>query len=188
MQSHIAAVLSLEKNMLKRHLKTAGIAALGMLMSSSLLAADLARADKNFLEAAAHAGHTEVEASKLAQTKAVSSDVKSFADTMIKDHTKVGEELDQLAASKNVKIPTEPSLTQKAKLKMLGAYDGANFDKHYAKDIGVDAHEDAVKLFSKAVKDAKDPDVKAFAEKTLPGLTHHLEMAKKLASQTTAAK
>jgi putative membrane protein len=174
--------------MWKPPLKIAALVVGGMLISGSSLAADLARGDRNFLEAAAHAGHTEVEASKLAQTKAVASDVKSFADTMIKDHTKVGEELDQLAASKNVKVPTEPSLTQKAKLKMLGTYDGANFDKHYAKDIGVDAHEDTVKLFSKAVKEAKDPDVKAFAEKTLPGLTHHLEMAKKLAAQTTAAK
>lgn len=169
-------------------MKTAAIVAIGMLMSSNLFAADLARGDKNFLEAAAHAGHTEVEGSKLAQTKAASGDVKSFADTMVKDHTKVGEELDQLAASKNVKVPKEPSITQKAKLKILGAYNGANFDKHYAKEIGVSAHEDTVKLFQKAVKEAKDPDVKAFAEKTLPGLEHHLEMARKLASTTGAEK
>jgi putative membrane protein len=173
---------------MKPKLKTAAIVTMGMLMSSSLFAADIARGDKNFLEAAAHAGHTEVEGSKLAQTKAASGDVKKFAETMIKDHTKVGDELDQLAASKNVKVPTEPSLTQKAKLKMLGAYDGANFDKHYAREIGVSAHEDTVKLFRKAVKEAKDPDVKAFAEKTLPGLEHHLEMARTLASTTVAAK
>lgn len=170
--------------MLKSLLKPTAVIAIGMAMSANLLAADIARSDRSFLEAAAHAGHTEVEGSKLAQTKAANSDVKAFADTMIKDHTKVGEELDQLAASKNVKVPVEPSITQKAKLKLLGAYNGANFDKHYASEIGVSAHEDAVKLFRKAVKDAKDPEIKAFAEKTLPGLEHHLEMAKSLASTT----
>ncbi|MDB5813577.1 MAG: hypothetical protein JWN23_694 [Rhodocyclales bacterium] len=169
-------------------LKRIATIAIGMTMSASLFAAALSHSDKEFLEEAAHAGHTEVEASKLAQTKASSADVKSFADQMIKDHTRVGDELDQLAASKNVKVPTDPSITQRARLKMLSEYTGANFDKHYAKEIGVSAHENAVKLFRKASTDAKDPDVKAFAEKTLPGLEHHLEMAKALASSTASAK
>jgi len=173
--------------MMKMTLKTAAIIAIGM-MSTSLYAAGLARTDENFLEAAAHAGHTEIEGSKMAQTKAASGDVKSFAEQMIKDHTKVGDELDQLAASKNVKVPTEPSLTQKTKLKLLGVYDGANFDKHYASEIGVSAHEDTVKLFRKASQEAKDPEVKAFAEKNLPALEHHLEMAKTLASKTGTSK
>ena len=164
------------------------IVAIGMMTSASLFAATLSHGDKKFLEEAAHAGHTEIDGSKLAQNKSSNSDVKSFADEMIKDHTRVGDELDQLAASKDVKVPTEPSLTQKAKLKLLSEYSGANFDKHYAKEIGVSAHEDTVKLFRKAVKDAKDPDVKAFAEKTLPGLEHHLEMARTLASSVEAEK
>ena len=174
--------------MMKRRIETAAIVATGIMMSTSLYAAGLTRGDQKFLDAAAHAGHTEIEGSKLAQTKAASGDVKSFAEQIIKDHTKVGEELDQLAASKNVKVPTEPSLTQKAKLKMLGVYNGANFDKHYAKEIGLSAHEDAVKLFRKASKEAKDPDVKAFAEKNLQGLEHHLEMARTLASATKSEK
>lgn len=174
--------------MLKHTAKFVPVVAVGILLSASVLAAPLASEDRGFLEAAAHAGHTEIEASKLAQTKSSNSEVKSFAETIITDHTKVGNELDQLAASKNVKVPIEPSLTQKAKIKMLGAYTDGNFDKHYVRQIGVDAHEDAVKLFRKASKEAKDPEVKAFAEKNLPGLEHHLEMAKTLASKTGDGK
>lgn len=158
--------------------------AIGLLTSANILAADIARADKNFLEAAAQAGHTEVQASKLAQTKTANPRVKSFAETMVKDHTSVGADLDQLAASKNVKVPTGPSISQTARLKLMSTYNGEKFDKHYVKDIGVDAHEDTVELFRKAAKVAKDPDVKAFAEKTLPGLEHHLEMARALAADT----
>ena len=40
-------------------------------------------------------------------------------------------------------------------------------------------HEDAVKLFEKASK-SDDLEVAAFAQKTLPALLHHLEMAKDL--------
>ncbi|HZE92581.1 MAG TPA: DUF4142 domain-containing protein [Rhizobacter sp.] len=144
----------------------------------------LARADVAFLNQAAENGHAEVEASKLALSKASSSQVKSFAQQMVDDHTKAGDELASLAESKGVKVSSSPSLTQKSKLKLLSALDGQNFDKRYAKTIGVAALEDSVKLFQKAANEAKDADVKAFAARTLPTLQHHLEMAKELKSAT----
>lgn len=145
-------------------------------------------ADKNFLENAAHGGATEVEGSRLAQEKATSPDVKAFANQMIQDHTKVNQELAALAKQKGYEPPTEPALMQKAKLKALSATSGDTFDKMYASQIGVDAHEDAVKLFEKAANEAKDPDVKAFAQKTLPALRHHLEMARALHQKVDGEK
>ncbi|WP_459617523.1 DUF4142 domain-containing protein [Bordetella sp. 2513F-2] len=141
--------------------------------------------DEDFLENAAQSGHTEVEGSKLAQTKAKSPDVKSFAERMIQDHTKVAEELAALAKEKGYTPPAEPSLMQKAKLKTLGLTDDG-FDKMYASQIGVSAHEDAVELFRNASEKAKDPDIKAFAAKTLPALEEHLEMARALQQKVGA--
>ena len=129
---------------------------------------------------AAHAGAAEIEASKLAQTKAKSADVKAFADSMIADHTKVADELKALAAKKNVKLPDGPSVKQKAELKLIDAGDNDKFDERYAKHFGVNAHKDTIKLFEDAARNAKDPEVKAWAGKTLPGLQHHLEMAQAL--------
>jgi putative membrane protein len=63
---------------------------------------------------------------------------------------------------------------------------GPSFDKMYASQIDVSAHEDAVKLFQTAATNAKDPEIKAFAAKTAPALQHHLEMAKTL--QQTVSK
>ncbi|HEY8877218.1 MAG TPA: DUF4142 domain-containing protein [Roseateles sp.] len=139
-----------------------------------------ARSDESFMKEAAHAGAAEIEASKLAQTKAKSADVKSFADTMIADHTKVADELKALAASKNVKLPDGPSVKQKAEIKLIDAGDNDKFDERYAKNFGIKAHEDTIKLFEDASREAKDPEVKAWATKTLPGLKHHLEMAQAL--------
>ena len=68
---------------------------------------------------------------------------------------------------------------QQAKLKTLGMRDDG-FDKAYAEGVGVSAHEDAVKLFEDASKNAKDPEVKQFATETLPILQQHLQMAKTL--------
>jgi putative membrane protein len=143
-------------------------------------AAKLDRTDAHFLKEAAEGGLTEVDAGKAALGKATHPDVKAFAQMLIDDHTKANAELAGLAAGKNVKLPTEPSMVDKAKLKVLGMREAANFDKHFIKTLGVDAHEDTIKRFEKEIKDGKDADIKAYATKTLPTLQHHLQMAKDL--------
>ena len=146
----------------------------------SVWADTVAHSDAAFMKDAAQAGNFEVQGSQLALTKASSAQVKTFAQQMIDDHTKAGQELATLAASKGVKLSNEPSIAEKAKLKLLGTHEGAKFDAKYAESVGVSAHEDAVKLFTKAASEAKDADVKAFAAKTLPTLQHHLQMAQDL--------
>jgi putative membrane protein len=135
--------------------------------------------DRDFLENAAQAGHMEVEGSKLALEKSRNAEVKAFAQKMVDDHGKAGQQLAALAKKKGYDAPTEPSLVQQAKLKTLGLRD-EGFDKAYAESIGVSAHEDAVKLFQQAANEAKDPEVKQFATETLPTLEQHLQMAKTL--------
>ena len=107
----------------------------------------------------------------------------------IEDHTKANQELETLASSKGVDLPDGPSLLQKGKSKlMLSTADGESFDRRYAESMGVEAHEDNIELFEKAVKEAEDPDVKAYAQKTLPKLQEHLEMARKLAGDRKDGK
>ena len=145
----------------------------------------LARADAAFLKQAAQNGHAEVQGSKLALDKGTHAQVKAFAQQMVDDHTKVAQELSALASDKGVDVPSEPSLAQKAKLKLLAQRDGESFDRHYAESVGVSAHEDTVKLFKKAAAEAKDADVKAFATKTLPTLEQHLQHARDLKAATS---
>ena len=56
---------------------------------------------------------------------------------------------------------------------------GAAFDTAYVKEMVVD-HEKDVAAFEKEAKDGKDPDVKAWAKKTLPTLRSHLADAQAL--------
>ncbi|RZL09335.1 MAG: DUF4142 domain-containing protein [Rubrivivax sp.] len=144
----------------------------------------LERADVAFLKQAAQNGHAEIEGSKLALSKGTHAQVKAFAQQMVDDHTKASQELSALATDKGVELPSEPSLAQKAKLKLLAQRDGESFDRHYAESVGVAAHEDTVKLFKKAAAQAKDADVKAFATKTLPTLEQHLQHARDLKAAT----
>ena len=148
--------------------------------TSASAKAELSLADKQFMKHAAEYGMAEIEAGKLAESKAASADVKSFAKQMLDDHQKASDELKQLAETKGYKLPDSPSLMQRAGLKLLASSDGDKFDKRYAERYGIEAHESTIKAFRKEASEAKDSDVKAFAEKLLPRLEHHLSMAQTL--------
>ena len=167
-------------------LSTAIVALAAGLDAHAADTSNLYHQDKSFLKDAAEGGNTEVEASQVALSQSTSADVKTFAQQMVDDHGKAGSELKALADQKGVKVSDTPSTLQKAEIKMLSGRKGSSFDQHYAESIGVKAHEDTVKLFQKEVDKGTDADVKAWAQKTLPALQHHLEMARELKTKTDA--
>ena len=142
-----------------------------------------APADREFMKKAAQANIAEIEAGKLAQSKASSNDIKQFGEKMQQDHGKVLDELQTLAKSKGVALPTETDEKHKALAKRLAATSGKKFDEAYASNAGVADHKEAKQLFEKAAA-SKDPDVSAFAKKVLPDIEHHLEMAQDLARKS----
>lgn len=131
----------------------------------------------DFAMKAADGGMFEVEASKLAQQKASAANVKSFADRMVKDHSKANDELKALASKKNITLPSMVSKKHQDKLDKLAKLSGTEFDEEYMEMMDAD-HEKDVKLFEKASNSNDiDAEVKAFAAKTLPTLRMHAEMA-----------
>lgn len=146
--------------------------------------ATVPEADRDFIKAAAESGHAEVQAARMAVAKSTNAEIKKYAQMLIDDHTKANAKLAQIAKSKNVSLPKEPSLMQKGKLQLLKRADGVDFDKRFAEDMGVDAHRKVIELFREEVTNGRDPEVKAFAQETLPKLEQHLEMAQKLQNQT----
>ncbi|MGK5052311.1 DUF4142 domain-containing protein [Janthinobacterium sp. RB2P8] len=158
----------------------AAVALLSGIAINSIAAAAPGAYDKQFLSKAADAGSTEIAASKMAQSKSSNPEVKTFAGAMLTDHTTLAAELKQLASSKQIEISDQPGAKHRAQIDKLGRLEGQQFDKEYAASIGVAAHKEAVKLFADACQKASDPDIKAFAKKTLPALQHHLDMANAL--------
>ena len=168
-------------------LSTAALAlAVSLGAQAATTAATLSGQDKSFLKDAAEGGNAEVSGSQVAVAQSANADVKAFAQMMIDDHGKAGAELKSLAEQKGVKVSDTPTTVKKAEIKMLSERKGASFDQHYADSIGVKAHEDTIKLFQKEVDKGTDPDVKAWASKTLPALQHHLEMAQALKAKADA--
>ena len=136
--------------------------------------------DKEFVTKAGIGGLFEVQAGNLALQKAVSPDVKSFAQRMVTDHGNANAELAHLATAKGVALPTELDGSPQAAFEHLSSLSGAEFDKAYMQHM-VEDHTKDVAEFDKASTSATDADVKAFAGKTLPTLREHEAMAKNLA-------
>ena len=139
----------------------------------------LSHGDRSFIEDAAKGGMMEVQAGQVAQSKATDPAVKDFASTLVQDHTKANDELKQIAESKGVQLPTKLDWTQGHELKKLKGEKSKDFDREFAQHEVKD-HQKDVKKFEKASRDLKDPDLKAWAEKTLPDLKKHLQMAQQL--------
>jgi len=136
-----------------------------------------ATSDPDFVNEAAIGGMSEVELGKMASTKAANAEVKKFGQMMVTDHTNANNELKALAAKKGWKLPTDVDSNHKATADDLRNRVGADFDKAYVEEM-VDDHETDVKAFEDKAKNATDPDLKAFAEKTLPTLRKHLDAIK----------
>jgi len=142
----------------------------------------LAGADHTFVMKAAEGGLAEVELGNLAKDKASDPDVKKFGQQMVDDHTKANDDLKSVASGKGITLPTEPNAKHKAEYDRLSKLSGAEFDKAYMRAMVAD-HQADVNEFRHESQSGADPDVKAFAAKTLPTLEHHLQMA-----ETTDAK
>lgn len=138
--------------------------------------------DVDFMNGAAAGGMAEVELGKLAGAKAQNAEVKAFAQKMVEDHSKAGEELKQLAAQKKVPLPPDVLPSHKEVMAKLSKLNGADFDKEYVKAMVAD-HEKDVATFESVSKTAADADVKAFAAKTLPTLKMHQQIIQGLAAK-----
>lgn len=134
-------------------------------------------ADHSFAMKAAQGGMAEVELGKLATEKGQNQQVKAFGQRMVDDHTKANDDLKSIAANKSINLPTSLDAKDQSTKDRLSKLSGAEFDKAYMRDM-VNDHEKDVAEFRKEADHGQDPDLKAFAHKTLPVLEEHLRMAK----------
>jgi len=139
----------------------------------------MSAADRKFVLKAARGGMAEVELGQLAVKNASSDAVKQFGQRMVDDHGKANDELKQLAGTKGITLPSSLDRKHKLTYTHMSRLTGQSFDRAYAADMVRDHTED-VREFEKEAANGKDPDVKAWAAKTLPTLREHLHMAQGL--------
>ncbi|MGK9175218.1 DUF4142 domain-containing protein [Yokenella regensburgei] len=148
----------------------------GQAESSTKLSAGDAKALKDM----AQANINEIAAAKIAQEKAQSSEVKAFAEQMIKDHGDALTKVQTVAQQKGVELPTEPDATHKTMAAKLEKQSGEAFDKMYMENAGTKDHKMVLSTLKSDATKIKDPDVKALADAHTPVVEQHLKSAQQM--------
>ncbi|AHB05824.1 DUF4142 domain-containing protein [Pandoraea pnomenusa] len=142
--------------------------------------------DVEFVDKAQKAGKSEVQASQVAVRRSANPAVKRFAQQMVSDHSKTNEALRRLGAKKGVSVPNDAAVDPD--IEALKRKTGREFDVAYMALAGPDAHERAVTLFQSEAEKGRDPDLRAFAQQTLPTLRHHLSEAREVSAKVEMGK
>jgi putative membrane protein len=94
--------------------------------------------------------------------------------------------LKAVAAKHGLAGPTTLDATHKAIVDRLAKLSGSAFDKAISTKCSNDHMKDA-SAFEGVAKNAKDPDVKAFAQRTLPIIKAHVAKIKSMAGEHKSA-
>jgi putative membrane protein len=137
------------------------------------------------------ANQVDIDAGKLAKSKAHSKEVRDFAQRMITDHSGVNKSATELVQKLHVTPETNPTSESLQKggdenLAALKKLHGPAFDKAYI-DHEVAYHEAVLQAVDKTlIPSAQNAELKALLVKVRPAFEAHLEMAKQL--QTSLSK
>lgn len=137
-------------------------------------------ADHHFIMKAAEGNLAEVKLGELAQQNGTTQDVKDFGKRMVDDHSKALTEIKQLAQAKGVDVPSDLKGEEKTHYDKLAKLNGKEFDQAYIRHMIKD-HTQDIAEFKKEAQDGKDPDVKAWASRTLPTLEEHERIIERVA-------
>ncbi len=128
--------------------------------------------DALFAAAAADGGMFEVMVAEIGAKKATNPELKKFSEHMIESHAKVNGQLKELAAKKGIALPTTISVSHEFCVQSLAGLSGEEFDHAYAYAQLV-GHMAAVGAFKAEAERGRDPEIKAWAAKTLPAIEEH---------------
>ncbi|MGE5525603.1 MAG: DUF4142 domain-containing protein [Rhodospirillaceae bacterium] len=136
------------------------------------------------------ANQVDIDAGKLAESKATNAEVKAFAKRMVTDHTGVNKQATALVTKLHVK-PEENATSESLKKsgadtrKRLQALKGAEFDRAYV-DNEVTYHQTVLDAVDKTlIPNAKNEELKALLVKVRPAFVAHLEHAKHIQASLT---
>lgn len=130
---------------------------------------------KIFTLSAATGGMMELEAAGIALKKSKNKIIKDFAARMLKDHGLANDELKKIAHIKGLQLAQTLPTEMAGHLAELNGLADRAFDVQYMRMM-INDHEKTVQLFTEGIALA-DPDLKAFAAKTLPLLRQHYTTA-----------
>jgi putative membrane protein len=158
----------------------------GFLCASALVvAAETKVTDPQIAAIVVAANQVDIDAGKFAAQKSTNAEVKTFAETMVTDHTAVNKSAVDLVTKLKVS-PAENDTSRALKaggernLSALRGLEGQEFDRAYV-EHEVAYHEQVLQaLDTVLIPNAQNSELKALLVKVRPAFVAHLEHAKHL--------
>jgi putative membrane protein len=133
-------------------------------------------------------GMEEIELGKLAEEKGELKEVREFGKHIAHHHAHINHELKRLSKRKYITLPDSlPPDSKSYKKEELEKLQGTVFDQTCMTAM-VKSHKRVLAYVEKEDSDTKDPDIKAFTERTIPIIKGHLQMAETTDSIARAQK
>ena len=153
------------------------------LLSGAAVSAAESPATADVLNKLHHSNVKEIEMGKLAQKNGESKQVRSFGDTLVKDHTAADKKVMALAKQQNIEL----EVAKHDDMGDMGRLTGKEFDDRFAKEM-LEDHQKDVQAASDARDKTTDPKLKKLLTELVPTLTKHQATAQKLVDrQNTSA-
>jgi putative membrane protein len=144
--------------------------------------------ERNFVRDASLSNLFEIMSSQLAVQKAQTPELRQFAQQMIDDHTQATNQLKAITSAPNSGLPQPQTALDSRRQGMvdrLASATGTDFDKQYG-DMQVEAHQQAITLFSDYSRNGDNDALKRFAADTLPVLQAHQQQIGQIRSGAAA--
>ena len=148
-------------------------------LATSVLAAD--KISEVLLRDAIQGNLAAIQMGQLAQEKAQSAEVKSFAATVMVDHWVSNEQGEKAAKQIGMTVPTGPSISQKLRYEQMSKLSDKALDRAFVTAM-IAFYKTIIPRFKNEAKKTTDP-VGIFAHEELPRLEEHLDTAQKLQSR-----
>jgi putative membrane protein len=158
------------------------IAAIVLGLVASAPAQTLSDQDREFVRKAASGDLAEIELGRLAMQRATTPSVRAFASQIVNDHSRSHAEFMALMQGRGVAVVPGLDASQQAMRDRLASLPGPDFDRAYLQEMLRD-HTQDVAEFERASQILTDPDLQAWAARTLPTLQQHLALARQVNTQ-----
>lgn len=150
-------------------------------------AAAASNAASNFVAQANLGAPFQIDSGRIAEQKATTANIRDYAHLMVTSHGPVVADLNAILQRRHIAAPPETLLqgAYDAMIASLKADTGAALDRDYVEGQ-VDYQKGNAALFRYEIQNGADPDLEAFAQRTLPKIEDHLQLALKLAKSGAA--
>jgi putative membrane protein len=145
--------------------------------------------DFNFVAQANLGAPFQIASGRIAEEKATNANIRDYAHLMVVSHKPVVDALDAILQRERVTAPPNTLLqgAYDAMIASLKADRAATFDRDYVEGQ-LDYQKGNAALFRYEIQNGTDPDLKEFAQHTLPKIQDHLQRALKLAKSGEIAR